>query len=226
MSAIDIGPTSSAVVRYQSEVVERAPSSISMLEDWGKKASSNRSSKHATQHSLPNRCYVLLVDGRPVFVLTEDRPAAMASKDEPTAQPVVLAQRLDWIKDRLALSITQMAELFGVTRKTVYDWYEGKGQRSATTVRMEILIDVLSLAPPDMDLHRLKAVWGIAVSGKSFRDIFGDDKLNAAALRAALNEKLNGLSPRMVATPRFSQKPDTQFGEAQLAELDRRTDFD
>lgn len=226
MMAMDIGHTSPAVTIHPIELAEqvrRTPSS--MLEDWGKGVSFTLSSIKGTQPSVPNR-FVLLVDDQPVtFTLTSDRHTSTL-KDVATVQSVALAQRLDSIKDRLALSVTQMSELFGVTRKSIYDWYEGKGQRSATALRMEILIDALSSPPPEVDLRRLKAVWNIAVSGESFRDVFGNDKLDTAALLAALIEKLHELSPRMVATTAPLRQTAPQIGEAHLAEFDRRADFE
>lgn len=132
------------------------------------------------------------------------------------AEAISHIERLNEIKDRLALSITQMAELFGVTRKSVYDWYDGAEPRFAVLNCMETLIDVLN-SMLEIDLQRLKIVWNIPVSGQSFRSVFNDDKLESNSLK----EKINKLSPRLVKKVSAVPKTTIQLGEAHLAEFDR-----
>lgn len=180
-----------------------------------------------TQPAQSKQTYALvLIDGQPL-VITQNTEAQIENPlNNTNIQSVApLAVRLDLIKSRLALSVTQLAELFGVTRKAIYDWYDGAEPRSAATIRMELLIDILNTAPERIDLQRLKAVWNIPVSGKSFLAVFGDDKLDPTALRTLLKEKLDELYPRLVATTKEMQRTTTQLGEAHLAEFDRRTDF-
>ena len=199
-------------------------SSSELLSGWGKTILSSLNIANTTQLLKTNRGYELLVDEQRVQVeLCDDQPTETSQKAS-NIQFVAVAERLDLIKDRLALSITQFAELFGVTRKTVYDWYEGTEPRRNAVNRMEILIEVLNRASSEIDLARLKAVWNVPVSGKSFRAVLGDDNLDADTLQKALLEKLNELSTRMVATTSPMRKTTSQFGEAQLAEFERRTD--
>ena len=133
--------TASAYMGRQPPVVELA--SFSMLETWAKSVNPWHSGKAATQLSQSNPVYILFVDNQLVVIRLTDEQEFATQQDASNTLPVALADRLDLIKERLAISITQMAELFGVTRKSIYDWYEGKGQRSAKSNRMEILIDVL-----------------------------------------------------------------------------------
>lgn len=199
-------------------------SSSELLSGWGKTILSSLNIANTTQLLKTNRGYELLVNEQRVQVqLCDDQPTETSQKAS-NIQLVAVAERLDLIKDHLALSITQLAELFGVTRKTVYDWYEGTEPRPKAVNRMEILIEVLNKASPEVDLARLKAVWNVPVSGTSFRAVLGDDNLNADTLQKALLEKLNELSTRMVATTSPMRKTASQFGEAQLAEFERRTD--
>ncbi|MFA6052474.1 MAG: hypothetical protein WC762_07770 [Methylobacter sp.] len=172
-------------------------------------------------------CVLILVDGQPLVITQNTESQIEKSLDSTNTQPTAaFTESFDMIKTRLALSITQLAELFGVTRKTVYDWCDGsKEPRRTMRNRMEILIEILDRVPAEADLRRLKAVWNIPVSGKSFLAVFCDDKLDPTALRAVLEEKLNELSPRLVATTNSMQKTTSQLGEAHLAEFDRRTDF-
>jgi DNA-binding transcriptional regulator YiaG len=205
--------------------ITMSEASFETLAGWGKLTSSYLNITQTTQISKVDRGYLLLVDGMPVVVMLSDDQQTVSSKITSSTQPVAITERLDLIKDRLVLSITQLAELFGVTRKTVYDWYEGTEPRRNATSRMEILIDMLNGVSPEVDLARLKAVWNIPVSGKSFRTVFGDDNIDIETLQKALAEKLNELSTRMVATTSPIQKSTSQFGDSQLAEFDRRTDI-
>ncbi len=131
---------------------------------------------------------------------------------------------MDEIKTDLTLSITQLAELFGVTRKTVYDWYEGTTPRHGITSRMNILVDALKSMPSEVDLPRLKTVWNIPVSEKSFRSIFSDEILDELSFRTTIDKKLYELSPRLAKKTGFQRKTSVQLGKAHLAEFDKHTD--
>ena len=209
---------------HDQQAIKVYESSSALLSGWGKTILSSLNITNTTQLWKTTHGYALLVDEQRVQVeLSDDQPTETSQK-APNLQFVAVAERLDLIKDHLALSITQLAELFGVTRKTVYDWYEGTEPRRSAVNRMEMLIEVLNRASPKVDLARLKAVWNIPVSGTSFRAVLGDDNLDADTLQKALLEKLNELSTRMVATTSPMRKTTSQFGEAQLAEFERRTD--
>lgn len=198
--------------------------SSELLAGWGRNILRTLNIAQATQISRTTRGYELLVNDQIVqFKLSKSQQAEAMAKIA-IVQPVVVGERLDLIKERLALSITQLAELFGVTRKTVYDWYEGTEPRPKAINRMEMLIDVLNRASPEVDLARLKAVWSIPISGSSFRMVFSDDNMDAQSFQNALVEKLNELSTRMVATTTPMRKTISKFGESQLAEFDRRTE--
>lgn len=178
----------------------------------------------ATQSSSASHGVVLYVDDQRIVV--EPETASQEAGDTAvTAQPVLLRDRLDEIKNRFSLSITQMAELFGVTRKAVYDWYEGAEPRSLTTSRIEVLLDVAEQLPNGVDLRRLKTVWNIPVSGRSFRSVFCDDSLDTENLRSALLAKLHELLPRMAATTSPAHKASVVLGEGHLSEFDRRADI-
>ncbi|MDD5135682.1 MAG: hypothetical protein PHP01_09790, partial [Phycisphaerae bacterium] len=197
---------------HTEQAIVVSESSSELLTGWGETILSSLNIAHTTQLLKTNSGYELLVDDRRVHIeLCKDQHTETPQKTF-NVQLVAIAERLDLIKDCLALSITQLAELFGVTRKTVYDWYEGTEPRPKAVNRMEILIEVLNKASPEVDLARLKAVWNVPVSGTSFRAVLGDDNLNADTLQKALLEKLNELSTRMVATTRPMRKTTSQFG--------------
>jgi DNA-binding transcriptional regulator YiaG len=138
-------------------------------------------------------------------------------------KPLPFSNRLTSIQDQLSLSITQVAELFGVTRKSVYDWFDDKSMpRSATVNRAEILLDIIKESPVDIDLSRLKTVWNIPTSGRSFLAVMTDESLSAAQLKSHALEKLVELSPRLgQATSRNS---DMRQGTSHLIDIDRSTD--
>lgn len=109
------------------------------------------------------------------------------------------ADQLNEIKDSLGLTVTQLAELFKVTRKTVYDWYDGADPRASA--RIEILNHVLhSLVIPG-DMKRLKQVWNLPINGESFIDTVNSG-VDHEDLKAALESKLKDLAPRMVPPTR------------------------
>jgi DNA-binding transcriptional regulator YiaG len=218
--------TSPCVNYPQTHIIKETSSSAPSLDI--EKFFSLSINEEATQPKQRKKIYAIVVDGLPLFISTkaEVEPQIKTSQDNPdTSSPIVLTERFDLIKERLALSITQMAELFGVTRKAVYDWYDGAEPRPTMMNRMEILIDVINSVPLEVDLRRLKAVWNIPISGKSFRTVFSDDSMDINTFRTALVEKLNELSTRMVEKTNSMQKSAVQFGEAQLTEFDRRADF-
>jgi DNA-binding transcriptional regulator YiaG len=125
------------------------------------------------------------------------------------------------IKERLALSMTQVAELFNVTRKSVYDWYGSAAPRPAMAARIQTLLDVLNYASEEVDLKRLKVVWNIPLSGASFRSVLNDDNLEPNRLRSALAEKLHELSPRLIPAAQSMRRASGYVGQAHLADIDR-----
>lgn len=137
--------------------------------------------------------------------------------------PVVRA--LDYIRDNLALSMTQLAELFGVTRKSVYDWYDGAAPRNNTFKRIHVLRDVIADNSAAADgLRQLKSVWDIEINGNSFRSLLDADNLDDAEMRVALNGKLNELSSRMVPITVASRRGSKPQGKAWLVDIERSTD--
>lgn len=177
----------------------------------------------------------IIVDGQPLVIkITETNDVATLSgaltRETTKSHNDVLhsesfLEQLNEVKSRLALSITQIADLFGVTRKSVYDWYEGTVPRPGISCRMNSLIETLATVPHEADLQLLKIVWNIPVSGQSFRSIFNGDYLDATIFQTALERKLHELSPRMVKKASIQRKTTTKFGESHLAEFDRFTDF-
>lgn len=152
------------------------------------------------------------------------------NKEDIQSTAISHADRLDEVKDSLGLSITQLAELLNVTRKSIYDWYDGSVEPRIQSInRIEAVINTLnSLSTIDkevIDLKRLKVVWHIPVNGESFCSILNDDKLTVTALNEKLTTKLVELTPRMVKKTSSLKNTTIQVRDAHLAEFIRETDF-
>jgi DNA-binding transcriptional regulator YiaG len=132
---------------------------------------------------------------------------------------------LNTIKEDLSLSVTQMAELFNVTRKAVYDWYDGAAPRTASIVRINALVEVLAAAPAEADMKRLKSMWRVPVADRSFLAVLNDERLDITNLRQALSDKLHQLSPRLATPIGPSIRSSAALGKAHLTDLDRQGDF-
>ena len=220
--AIDVSTSPSGLVEPIPRPLYAEVHNIASLprELWNSLISSSGTSPGKTKQTL-----VLFSDDRIVELSTSANSEKVMDL---VTQPAALTDRLNEIKGRLDLTITQMAELFGVTRKSVYDWYEGVEPRQIKTSRMETLIDVLIKASKDsieLDLKRLKIVWNIPIDGLSFREVFNDDKLDSTSLKSALFATLHELSPRMVKSTSSVHKTFAQIGSSHLIDIDRSADF-
>jgi predicted DNA-binding protein YlxM (UPF0122 family) len=179
-----------------------------------------------TAPQLARQHIVILVDGlaqRAVAVRSFESKADVAKN----VNSVELVEQLDFLKDHLGLSVTQMAELFSVTRKSIYDWYEGTIPRVEKLNKAHTLVQVVSELQK-VDVRRLKTVWNIKRNGQSFLDILGSDEINNADLQTALRSKLDELSSQMVTTASLvtrTQNRKIDIGESHMAEFDRRGDF-
>lgn len=123
------------------------------------------------------------------------------------------------VQDKLGLSITQLAQLFGVTRKTVYDWLDDAEPRANISNRMNFLADLLKRNDSKLDLKRLKGVWLMVVNGQSFIDVVLDEELDRDSRMTAALEKLDELAPRLgQSTPKLSK---TYLGNAHTSDIER-----
>ncbi|MGE8100334.1 helix-turn-helix domain-containing protein [Pseudomonas fluorescens] len=143
-------------------------------------------------------------------------------KNKDNTNVILFADQLEAVQEKMKLSITQVAELFGVTRKTVYDWYEGKTTpRSAASNRLEILSEITNSKPKNFDIGRLKTVWNVPISGKSFLSVIQDENLNPVELREEASKKLAELGPRLA--PTAANGTAIYLGDAHTSDVDRDT---
>ena len=167
---------------------------------------------------------LFVVEGAPYFVVVDGCAPAQVHLDKHEAVARTLPYQLDSIKERLDISVTQLAELFSVTRKTVYDWYEGQSPRNAKSDRINALAEALDKVD-DVDLKRLKGFWSITLPGGSFRSTLQSDTLAGPELMSALVAKLNELSAEMSAPVRSPRREQSfSVGTPTVADIERRSD--
>lgn len=218
---LDLAPNTSPDLVYEipyKSAVEDRPNTVSHLY----KNTNFFNEESHTQPSLNIQKIIILIDGQPLLISGGINKESEVNTV--TQQNNSFKDQLNDIKTDLNLSVTQLAELFSVTRKTVYDWYEGTTPRNRVASRMNTLIDVIKSIPSDVDLSRLKTVWNIPISGESFRLIFNDKTIDELSFRTTLEEKLHELSPRMAKKTGYQRKTSVQLGKAHLAEFDKHTD--
>lgn len=160
---------------------------------------------------------IFLIDGHPILLSTAQE--AQSSKTT-QVEKAGLAGQLNEIKDCLGLTVTQIAELFKVTRKTVYDWYDGADPRAGT--RIETLNYLLRNMTLDIDMKRLKQVWNLPINGESFIDVVNSSQDD---LGAALDKKLHELAPRMASPTRTPTGITSASRTGDLGGIIRDADF-
>ncbi len=155
---------------------------------------------------------IFLVDGHPLLLSTANEVESPVTAG---VEKLGFPDQLNGIKDALELTVTQLAELFQVTRKTVYDWYDGADPRSGMGARIEALNHLLHSSVTLGDIKRLKQVWNLPVNGDSFISIVNSG-LEHDQLKAALEKKLEELAPRMVPPAR---KPSSITSASRISNL-------
>lgn len=142
---------------------------------------------------------------------------------EKTTADISFKSQLEAVQEDLGLSITQLAQLFGVTRKAVYDWLDGSEPRANISSRMELISSLIRENNSNLNLKRLKGVWLTAVNGSSLIDILANEDLSAADRLAAAIAKVGDLAPRLgQENPKLGK---TYLGNAHANDIDRVADL-
>src|SRR3989344_654582 len=163
---------------------------------------------------------IFLIDGHPLLLSTANEAESTVVAE---VEKLGFADQLNEIKDTLGLTVTQLAELFKVTRKTVYDWYDGADPRVGMGVRIETLDHLLHSSALQGDMKRLKQVWNLPINGESFIDVVNSG-LDHYHLKAALEGKLEELAPRMVPPTRKPSNITSRSRMGNLSETIRDAD--
>lgn len=175
-----------------------------------------RTSTSPVQIGATSTYMILHADGAPLIVLPRQQTAA---EQHAVAQSTL--ETIESLRSSLSLSVTQIAELFGVTRKSVYDWFEGAIPRAGVITKIQALHSIIAEISDEIDVSRLKFVWKVDVGTGSFIDILNNDKLEEPFLKVALVDKINELSSRMVSKGTRKDYPAMGSGEASLADFER-----
>lgn len=132
-------------------------------------------------------------------------------------------QNLRWIKDTLGIGISGLAELFGVTRKTVYDWLStSHPKRAGHELKIKILQSVLA----EFDLEKLFALknfWDLSIENKpSFLSLTRSEIGHSETFRKNLCDVLTTLDPKLGEQKiRSQQSPKRNYGEAHVEDVIR-----
>lgn len=166
---------------------------------------------------------IITVDGSPTELTRNIISVAnTVTKEEKTAA-ISFKNQIESIQSELGLSITQLAQLFGVTRKSVYDWLDNAAPRANISNRMELISTLVRSNNSKLDLKRLKGVWLINLDGRSFLDVILDDALDYDSRMAAAIAKLDELAPRLgEGLPKLGK---TYLGNAHASDVERVADL-
>lgn len=171
----------------------------------------------------------------PRLILTVDRTESISldssvtsyvkniTIQEDDSKNITFKGQLEDLQLKLGLSITQLSQFFGVTRKSVYDWLDGTAPRSSNSRRLEIMATIIAANGNQINLKRLKGVWLMSTGGRSFMDVISDETLSDEEKIAAASLKLAELAPRLGPQEKSINK--TYLGNAHTSDLDRVADL-
>ncbi|WP_150306348.1 helix-turn-helix domain-containing protein [Pseudomonas saliphila] len=166
---------------------------------------------------------IITVDGNPAELTRNIVAVQLSAGTGKEIAAISFKAQIENVQDQLGLSITQIAQLFGVTRKTVYDWLDNAAPRANALNRMEFVTDLIRQNESRLNLKRLKGVWQMTVNGSSFIDIVLDEELDQDSRMAAAMAKLEELAPRLGRTAHKLGK--TYLGNAHANDMDRVADL-
>lgn len=191
--------------------------------------SNNRATNAAAySHKSLLRSFHLFVNGEqrdfvdPDILLVAPKAQVNDTKQGDTTDSFKI--QLQNVQKSLGVSITQLSDLLGVTRKSIYDWLEGRSiPRAANTRRLELIADIIRAKSTSLNMARLKGIWNIHINGRSIRDVLADESLSELARREEIEEKLLYLSPRLAYAS--SVKKASDLGDAHTSDADRVCDL-
>ncbi|NMZ58175.1 hypothetical protein [Pseudomonas nitroreducens] len=136
------------------------------------------------------------------------------------ASPTTTSEKLSLLQSSFGISITQMSDILGVTRKTIYDWIDGSEPRPASSQKIDILTEI-SERHSNINLSRLKTVWNIPINGKSLRQVLAEDSTDRTGVLEDASAKIAALAPKLGAPSKPSK---AKIRMAHLSDIDRASD--
>jgi DNA-binding transcriptional regulator YiaG len=146
---------------------------------------------------------------------------ATSSLSDPNSLHIV---NLRWLKDSLSLGMSGLAELLGVTRKTVYDWFDGvEPRRDGRFAKVAALRTALEKTISADERATIKRIWNLPLAdGGTLRSILGAGEEDAVQLEAKISRSWRELKGNTIAVAqRNSSSSHTNFGLAQTEDLVR-----
>lgn len=133
------------------------------------------------------------------------------------------AADLRWLKESLQIGVSGLADLFGVTRKTVYDWLEGiEPKRGRRGEKIASLRKVLEESTLGSKIQFLDQVWDqSSESGTTLFELIQSDDLTVD-LNGELRKVLEELKPALALCEESNKKgTGNDFGRAHIEDLGR-----
>ncbi len=133
-------------------------------------------------------------------------------------------ENLRRLKESLLLGISGLAELLGVTRKTVYDWFDGaEPKRDGRSAKVAALRTGVEKAISADERATIKRIWDLPLAdGGTLRSILGAGDEDAVQLEAKINSALPELKSATGATEQSNSRSSrSDFGLAHTEDLVR-----
>jgi len=154
--------------------------------------------------------------------LPEDVSSSIGTSHPNAARNYI--EELRWLKDSLSLGMSGLAELLGVTRKTVYDWFDGvEPKRDGRLAKITALRKALEAGIDIDSLILVKHVWNFPLAnGGTLRSILETGEEDAAKLQVKISGAFRELEKEIVALKqRNSRLSRNNFGYAHAEDLIR-----
>lgn len=152
--------------------------------------------------------YVNPKDKSPVhLVVGASTLKAVSAADDSAPNPPSWVQDLGWIKEHADVTVSRLADVFGVTRKAFYGWIDGaEPRKGGSLIRISVLREILAGLP---SIAHRSAFFGliddISGDGTTFREVF-QSSVDGPGYRDRLNGKLAELAPALdVAAKRINR---------------------
>jgi len=93
-----------------------------------------------------------------------------------------------WLKENFSLSMSEMANLFGVTRKAVYDWFDGSRPRPQMSERIASVREILEKDIQKEHRRYVRQFWNTRVdNGSALIDILKSQEISSeVAVKGAI----------------------------------------
>ena len=152
--------------------------------------------------------YINLKDKSPIHLIVGSAKSKGANKaGDAASNPPSWVQDINWIKGNADVTVSRLAEAFGVTRKAFYGWMEGAEPRKGGSLyRISILREILeSLPAPAYRSVFFGLIDEISGDGASFREVFLSP-VDEPGYRDRLNGKLAEMASSLESAVRRANR--------------------